>query len=428
MLKPTNLFRWLYSITLTICLPLIFLRLLWRSRKNPQYRERWLERLGIFTPTKEKGGVWLHAVSLGESLAAIPLIRAFKKQFPHIPLTITTTTPSGSERIQQMLGDEVFHVYFPYDLPWALNAFLKRIQPKLCLIMETELWPNNLWQLKKQGIPTIIINGRLSPRSIQGYQKIARITREMMDCLTLVAAQSKMDGERFVSLGLDPSRLRVTGNVKFDITAPEGLEVKALELRQQWGRDRLVFIAASTHAGEEEIILNAFLKARETLPDLFLIMVPRHPERRESVINLIKQYSLNMVLRSQAEICTTNTDLLLVDTMGEMPLFYATADVAFVGGSFVPVGGHNTLEPAFASIPVIVGPHVHNFIDITDYLTKAGALKQVQDNEALINTLLHWLTSEDSRRAAGQQGKRVVEENRGAVAKVMALITETLHA
>lgn len=434
ILKPDNLFRWGYSILLTLCLPVLFLRLLWRGRKNNLYYKRWAERLGVFTiPQNKQRGLWLHSVSVGESLAAIPLIKAFQKQYPEIPITVTCTTPNGSATIQKMLGDSVFHVYFPFDLPWAFSLFLKRLQPKICLIMETELWPNCLEQLKKREIPTLIINGRLSSKSMQGYQKILSVTMQMMNCITEVAAQSQMDGERFIRLGLSPQKLKVTGNIKFDLSVPEGITEKARQLKQQWQsnqqskqKNRLVLIAGSTHAGEEEIILETFKDIRKKYPELFLILVPRHTERKESILNVIKQYNLSVTLRSQSDLMSLETDLLLVDTMGEMALFYACSDIAFVGGSFAAIGGHNTLEPAFASVPVIVGPHVHNFVEITDLLLKAGALKQVHNKEAFAEVLMEWLNNQEERHKAGMAGRKVVDENRGAISKVLTLISHYL--
>lgn len=426
-MRKAELFRNLYSILLALAIPFLYLRLLWRSRKNPAYRDRWLERLGLSHSKIQPGGIWLHAVSVGEALAAIPIIRALKKAFPTLPITVTTTTPTGAARIQQMVGNIVTHHYFPFDLPWTMALFINHVHPKLCLIMETELWPNFLWGLKTQKIPTFIVNGRLSLHSMQGYQRMQKVTQLMMNCITAVAAQSKMDGDRFLSLGLNPSQLIITGNVKFDISVPEGIENDALKLKQQWGCERPVWIAASTHQGEEELILKAFQHLRLNFPTAFLILVPRHIERTEEIKELIQQYSFNYVLRSTAEPCHTDTAVLLANTMGEMPLLYACSDVAFVGGSFVPIGGHNTLEPAFARVPVVVGPHVENFIDITNYLLKAGALIQVQNSEKLIDVLSYWLGDEHARALAGQQGRKVVDENRGAVDKIIQMASYYLN-
>ncbi len=308
-----------------------------------------------------------------------------------------------------------------------MALFLKRIRPKLCVLMETELWPNALISLQKHRIPVIIANGRLSPKSFQGYQRIKTITQEMMSCLSQVAAQSKLDGDRFLALGLETSRLEVTGNVKFDMAEPsDTVKTSALQLKQLWGEDRPVLIAASTHAGEEDMVLEAFLQVRKAKPQTLLILVPRHTERRDSVVQSIRKHNLSMALRSLQENCSPETAVFLIDTMGEMPLFYQASDVAFVGGSLVPVGGHNTLEPALASRPVIVGPYVHNFIEITKLLLEAKALQQIDNATALANVAIQLLSSKDDRLLAGQRGRQVVEENRGAVEKVVKIIANHL--
>lgn len=431
----THFLRGLYSLILTISIPALYLRLLWRSQKNPSYRARWLERLGIFKTPATKNiqqGIWIHAVSVGESIAAVGIIRSLIQKFPDSTITVTTGTPNGSARIQEllrqeMLRNEVFHVYFPFDLPWTMALFLKRIRPKLCVLMETELWPNALISLQKHRIPVIIANGRLSPKSFQGYQRIKTITQEMMSCLSQVAAQSKLDGDRFLALGLETSRLEVTGNVKFDMAEPsDTVKTSALQLKQLWGEDRPVLIAASTHAGEEDMVLEAFLQVRKAKPQTLLILVPRHTERRDSVVQSIRKHNLSMALQSLQENCSPETAVFLIDTMGEMPLFYQASDVAFVGGSLVPVGGHNTLEPALASRPVIVGPYVHNFIEITKLLLEAKALQQIDNATALANVAIQLLSSKDDRLLAGQRGRQVVEENRGAVEKVVKIIANHL--
>lgn len=421
MQKMIPIVRWLYTITFTLALPLIFLRLFWRSRQNPDYRQRLTERLGFFTAPKIQGGLWLHAVSVGESMAAVTIIKAFQKQFPHIPVTVTTTTPTGSKQISAQLGNSVFHIYFPYDIPWVIQAFLNRIRPTIVVIMETELWPNCLQILKKRKIPVLIANARLSPGSMKAYRWIKLFTRDMLSAV-VVAAQSKMDGERFLELGLPQASLNVIGNVKYDMLLPEGIEAKGKALREQWGYTRPVFIAASTHAGEEEQILTAFNALREKFKDLLLILVPRHRERFPLVADLIKAQGLSFVTRSSGEIPNKNTAVFLADTMGEMLLLYAASDIAFVGGSLVPIGGHNTLEPAMLGVASIVGPYVHNFFEITQKLKTANALIQIQDCETLAVAVDDWLKNSNKRVFAGNQGRQVVLENRGAVQKMMQLI------
>lgn len=433
----TDLFRKLYSITLTLGIPFLFLRLLWRSRKNSAYRVRLLERLGIFGPRHPAPqGIWLHAVSVGESLAAIALIRALKHEFGGIPITVTTTTPQGSARIREILGDLVFHVYFPFDLPWTHALFLSRIQPKLCIIMETELWPNCLHTLKKRNIPIIIVNARLSERSMKGYRRIQNTTKSMMSCISLVAAQSLQDGERFLSLGLPKEKLEVVGNIKYDMQIAEDIEEKANALRSQWGLHRPVFIAASTHRGEEIQVLQALKELKKKYPDLLLILAPRHIDRTNEIQKLIHEFcsdssvshsmqSIQLSKRSEANF-DHRTEILLVDTMGEMQLHYKASDVAFVGGSFVPHGGHNMLEPAALGIPCVVGPHIHNFVDIAQQLKQAGGLYQAMDQDNFVKVLDNWLSSKEDRMLAGKKALEVVNRNRGTVDKLVRSVQQYL--
>lgn len=417
----TNLVVLLYSLFFTLCLPLVFLRLWYRSRKNPEYRKRWLERLGIFAKPNlaQMNGLWIHAVSVGESVAAAPLVHAFQKKYPNVPITVTTTTPTGSAQVKKLFGDSVFHVYFPYDLPWTFQRFLTSLRPKLCVIMETELWINALRAMKRFKVPCMIVNGRLSQKSMQGYERIGFVTRDMLSNITHVDAQSNEDGVRFIALGLSENRLSVSGNVKFDCSMPENLEEKASILRLTWGIDRPVWIAASTHNGEETEILAVFSKLKKEFVNLLLILVPRHPERFNSVADEIQKHGFSFVRRSQGIAATENTEIFLGDTMGELPLFYKAADIAFVGGSLVPIGGHNTLEPAALALPSIVGPYTQNFTEITKMLKEAGALVQASNKEDLISLLLQWLRRPDLAKHAGLQGENVVAKNKGAVEKIL---------
>ncbi len=425
------LLRWVYTVGLTVSIPAILLRLWWKGRTNPGYRYHWKERLGIFVPPLQKGGLWIHAVSVGESVAAIPIIQALLERFPHLPITITSTTPTGYARIENSFKnkeakEKIFHVYFPYDLPLYIKRFLNRVEPRLLVLMETELWPNCLWICKQRKIPILVVNGRLSAHSMAGYQRFKPVVKQMLDCVSLVVAQSEEDGARFVKLGLNKKRLVVTGNIKFDVPVQEGAFVEAIQLRVAWGVLRPVWIAASTHAGEEELILAAFDELRRIFNDLLLILVPRHPERFKPVANLLEQRGYRVVQRSSGNPVASDTQIYLGDTMGELGLLYAASDVAFVGGSLVPVGGHNTLEPAALGIPVIVGPHINNFIEITKLLTEAKALVKVSDTQSLTEAVSHWFTDRDARKLAGENGKAVVEKNRGAVDKVMELIQKQL--
>lgn len=421
------LWRWLYTLLFTLSIPAILLRLWWRGRKNKGYRTRWLERFGIFKAPLQQGGIWIHAVSLGESIAATPLIRQIKQKFPNLLITVTTTTPTGSSYINKTFQNEVFHVYFPYDLPWCIHSFLNRIKPSVVVIMETELWPNCLWGCYQQNIPVLLANGCLSLGSLQGYHWISPVTRMMLKCITKVLAQTELDGTRFLQLGLNPKQLQITGNMKFDIALKEGTEFEAQQFRQSLGSSRLVWVAASTHAGEEDIILDAFAKIRLEFPELLLILVPRHPERFATVAELLKNRGFSSITRSSGLSIQPDTAVYLGDTLGELNLFYAAADIAFVGGSLAPIGGHNILEPAAWGVPMLVGFSIENIIEVTDLLLSAGALIKITDSDSLAKAVLFWLSSMDARQQAGLAAKKVVAENRGAVTKIAAEIETQMN-
>lgn len=354
----------LYQVLLYLIQPLIWLRLLLRSRKAPAYRKRWAERYGFCAGKVVPGGIMLHSVSVGETLAAIPLVRALRHRYPALPITVTTMTPTGSERVQSAFGKDVHHVYLPYDLPGSMNRFLDQVNPKLVIIMETELWPNLINALHQRQIPLVIANARLSARSAAGYKKIGGFMRDMLRRITLIAAQNQEDGDRFIELGLKRSQLAVTGSLKFDISVTPELAARAVTLRRQWAPRRPVWIATSTHDGEETILLEAHRKLLEKHPDLLLILVPRHPERFPTAKELVQKAGFSYTLRSSGEIPSGSTQVVIGDTMGELMLLYGIADLAFVGGSLVERGGHNPLEAAAHAIPVLMGPHTFNFKDI----------------------------------------------------------------
>lgn len=418
--------RIFYTVIFTIGIPVVLLRLWWKGRKNPGYRQRISERFGFFSNRPTPGGLWVHTVSVGEFLATVPLIRALQKRFPDLAITVTTTTPTGSAQVQKVFGDQVFHVYFPYDIPWCLNRFLNRIQPSTVIIVETELWPNCLDFCQKRQLPVLIVSGRLSQHSFKGYKRLGFIMKEMLAKVGKVAAQSDLDGQRFIELGLDPNRLLVTGNIKFDLTLKDGLQAEAQCLREGWGGEtRFVLIAASTHAKEEEQILLVFDELKKKIDNPLLIIVPRHPERFPEVIALLKKRGDKFVQRSTQQTPSLETEIYMGDTMGELPLLYAASDVAFVGGSLVSIGGHNVLEASALGLPVVVGPYTHNFVDIVAFLRDAGALVQVQEQSELTDVVLNWFVNVEARKHAGSLGQQVIEKNRGAVAKIINLLEGT---
>jgi len=412
--------RYLYTTLLYLATPLILTRLYWRSRKDPHYRRRWAERFGLFPPLPAGGCLWLHAVSVGETRAALPLIRALQVRYPELPLLVTTTTPTGSRQVWQALGNTVFHVYAPYDLPDVITRFLKRTRPRLAVIMETELWPNLLHGCRTAGIPVIVANARLSERSARRYGKLPGLTAPMLADTTLIAAQTEADAARFRALGAP--QVQVMGNLKYDLTLPEGLPEEGRELRRRLGEQRPVLIAASTHAGEDELVLDVFARLRRDHPNLLLILVPRHPERFNDVAELCRRRGLVVVRRSEGQPCPPSTPVFLGDTMGELLLFYAAADIAFVGGSLTPTGGHNVLEPALLGLPVLFGSHMFNFMEAGQRLLEARAAWQVADAAELAGVTGQLLADPIQAQAAGQRGRAAVEANRGALAVLLKSI------
>ncbi|CAI8926171.1 KDO transferase [Pseudomonas sp. IT-347P] len=414
--------RTLYTALFYLGLPLVAIRLWLRARKAPAYAKRIGERFSYGMPTLQPGGIWVHAVSVGESIAAAPMIRALLQRYPQLPITVTCMTPTGSERIQALFANEprIQHCYLPYDLPCAAARFLDRVQPKLAVIMETELWPNHIHQCAKRGIPVTLANGRLSERSARGYGRFGKLTAPMLAEMSLFAVQTEAEAQRFRDLGARPETVEVTGSIKFDLTIDPQLLQRAAELRGQWqAQERPVWIAASTHEGEDEVVLNAHRRLLANHPDALLILVPRHPERFNSVFELCQREGFATVRRSTAANVDAQTSVLLGDTMGELLFLYALADSAFVGGSLVTNGGHNLLEPAALAKPVISGPHLFNFLDIAAQLREAGALAEVDDAEGLaVEVQRLFELPRDAQRMA-EAGLAVMRRNQGALQRLL---------
>ncbi len=419
--------RTLYSLLFHLLLPIIAGRLAWRAWRAPAYGRRIGERFALGLPAMRTGGIWVHAVSLGESIAAAPLIRELLVRYPGLPITVTSMTPTGSERIQALFGDKIQHCYLPYDLPWACARFFRHIQPRLALIMETELWPNHIHQCAKRGVPVVLANARLSERSAHGYARFAKLTAPMLAELSLIAAQTEAEAERFRQLGARPGCVEVTGSIKFDLSVDSQLQVRASQLRDEWGAtQRPVWIAASTHAGEDEIILAAHRQLLASFPQALLILVPRHPERFASVFELCKREGFASVRRSQGEAVTAQTQVLLGDTLGELLFLYALADLAFVGGSLVENGGHNLLEPAALGKPLLSGPHLFNFLEIAAQLRSAGDLLQVQDAAELQEQLQRLFAEPQQAAQMAMAGLAVLRANQGALARLLAGLARLL--
>jgi len=412
----------LYTTLFYLIQPLIWLRLWVRGRKAPAYRKRWGERYGFYKQPLKPGGILMHSVSVGETLAAIPLVRALRHRYPDLPITVTTMTPTGSERVLSAFGNDVQHVYLPYDLPDALNRFLNAVDPKLVLVMETELWPNLIAALHTRKIPLVIANARLSARSAKGYAKLGDFIRTLLRRITLIAAQNEEDGERFIALGAKRNQLTVTGSLKFDISVTPQLASRAVTLRRQWAPHRPVWIATSTHEGEESAVIEAHQTLLREFPNLLLILVPRHPERFPDAINLVRQAGLSYITRSSGEVPSGSTQVVVGDTMGELMLLYGIADLAFVGGSLVERGGHNPLEAAAHAIPVLMGPHTFNFKDICARLTQADGLITVTDVASLSKEVASLLTDEDYRNFYGRHAVEVLYQNQGALQRLLQLL------
>ena len=414
--------RLIYTLLFYLAIPFLLLRLLWRSGKAPAYRRRWAERFGFFAAIPQTGCIWVHAVSIGETRAALPLIRALQERYRNTPLLITTMTPTGSQQVREALGDSVYHVYLPYDLPDAMRRFLLRSKPRLAIIMETEAWPNLLHACQQAAIPVLLANARLSERSALGYARFASFSKQTLNKFTIIAAQTRADANRFYELGFNNKRLRITGNIKYDLSLPMGLAAQGGQLRQQLFSQRRVWIAASTHQGEDEQLLACYKVLQQQFPDLLLVLVPRHPERFTAVAELCDEQGLHYVKRSSQRPCTALAQVFIGDSMGELLLFYATADVAFVGGSLIEHGGHNILEPALLGIPVLFGPHMFNFTEASEHLLRHEAAYQVADRAELQQQLSQLLADKSLRQRIGKRSQKAVEANRGALGKLFDIV------
>ncbi|AFI83594.1 lipid IV(A) 3-deoxy-D-manno-octulosonic acid transferase [Methylophaga nitratireducenticrescens] len=412
----------IYSILFYLALPLILMRLIWRSFKAPDYFKRWNERFGCIPSRSSKQNlIWVHAVSVGEVEACRPLIKGLQERYPEHQILITTMTPTGSARVKTLFADAMLHVYLPYDMPFAIKHFLDAMQPQFGIIMETELWPNLLLICAERSIPVVIANARLSARSARGYQKVSNFTRQMLENVPLIAAQTQSDRERFVQLGALKNKVHAVGNLKYEISLPASVLERAESIRALWG-NRPSFIAASTHDGEEELILDAARTIRSQFRDLLLIIVPRHPERFDRVAALCRRSGLNTLRRSEGKPCGNQVQALVIDTMGELSVFYGTADVAFVGGSLVNHGGHNILEPAALSRPVITGPHYFNFLEVTRQFLEHHAAIEVKNPEQLADSVIELLKDPQRRAEMGDAGKLLIEQSKGASQRLLNLI------
>ncbi len=438
--QSATMMVWVYQVILWLALPLVWVRLKLRARREPAYGERRAERLGDVPAEVRSGPIWFHTVSAGESIAAAPVIRALAEQFDDLPVLVTTMTPTGSAQVMERLGDLVDHCYAPYDFGFAVDRFYRRVAPRALILMETELWPNLIAAAARRNIPVYLINARLSARSARGYGRVAGLTRRMLEQLTYVACQSEEHRERFIELGLPPDRIAALGSVKYDVTLPEGSAVRTDEMRRALGLgERLVWIAASTHPGEDEQVLDAYASLRQSYPDLCLLLVPRHPHRADDVAAMANAAGWRVVRQSQAvpdsgaavPMDSAAEDgaapaVVVGDVMGTLLQLYGLAHVAFVGGSLVPVGGHNPLEPALWHLPIVSGPEQFNFTEVMQELQSRGGLVTVADSKALADVVGAWLADADLRATVGAGAAGALAENRGATVRVVSLLTDSV--
>lgn len=418
--------RSLYSLLLYAATPFVLLYLLLRGLRSPGYLRRWPERFGFITAPPRTGGIAVHAASMGEVNAASELVRALARRYPEEPLYFTTLTPTGSERVLNLFGDAVFHVYAPFDLPGAVRRCLERMKPRLLLILETEIWPNLFHAAGARGIPIVIVNARISPRTFDRYRRFPRLTAGALARVTRVAAQSEADAGRLITLGASEARTVVTGNLKFDLRMPPSLLEQGEAMRLAWGIQRPVLVAGSSHEGDEGPLLESFSRLLHDFPGALLVLVPRHPERFGRAAQLARGSGLTVHRLSDGEPCPPSAQCLVVDAMGELLRFYAACDVAFVGGTLEPIGGHNLLEPAGLSRPVLFGPHTANVADIAQQLLEAGAAMRVEDSRELEAALRRLFGDPEQRDRMGRAGLGLVRNGQGAVDRTLDIIGELL--
>lgn len=428
--------RALYSLLFYLILPFIFLRLCWRGIKAPGYLLRWNERLGCYHSAPVKNVVWVHAVSVGEAEAVFPLLKQFQKTSPQQNFLVTTTTPTGSARVQAVLGDTVSHVYLPYDTPGAIKRFFEHFQPKLAVIMETELWPNLFAACRIHSVPLFIINARLSAKSMISYKKVTALVRSTLADVNLIATQTGLDAQRFISIGAPIDKVRVMGNIKFDIPPMDALIIQGQSIKSRLFDGRYVWIIASTHKDEERFFLQIVPQLKQIAPEVLLVIVPRHPERFDEVKNLCRSFGLSVVMRTahQQQISGFNRlqaiteDVYIADTLGELKMLYAAADLAFVGGSLVPAGGHNVLEPAAVGVPVIFGGYMENFTAIAEGLLEAEAAVQCQNTQALVAAFELIYRDAVYRQRLISNASNFVKQNQGTTEEIISLLQQALDA
>lgn len=420
--------RGLYTALMYGLMPVFVLRLFWRSIKSPAYRERIAQRFGFTFFKFPKPVIWLHAVSVGETLAARPLVERLLRDYPDDRIFISSTTPTGSAQVKALWGNRVAHSYLPYDLPGSLSRFLLSVRPRMGIIMETEIWPNLYAACAQNGVPLVLVNARLSERSVRGYHRIAGLTQETVQRLCFVAARSQQDVEHFVALGAHQERVAAVGNIKFDLQIADDVSVAGQQWREQWGTTRPVLLAASTHAGEEALLLDVFAALKASCPSLLLVLVPRHPERFSEVADLCAATDFQVEQRSKTAVFSEVTDIIVGDSMGELLRWFAAADIAFIGKSMAgQSGGHNPLEAAAFAVPVISGGAVDNFHDVFPALVDNGGAVLVDDAQALQAQLDAWLADADARQQVGRQALQFFRQHSGVTERIMQRVRQCME-
>ncbi len=417
--------RWLYTLLLNLLIPFALLKLWWRGRKQPEYRRNIPERFGIYkTPAPDAPVIWLHAVSVGETRAAAPLVERLLQRYPDHRVLLTHATPTGRATGEQLFGDRVVRAYLPYDLPEAMGYFLEHYKPRVGLLLETELWFNLIDACDKRRIPLLLVNARLSEKSARGYARLGDLTRKGLQQLKAIAAQTDADAERLRALGA-PGVL-VTGNLKFDVTPPADAVPRGTSMRQTFGAARPVFLAASTREGEEALVLDAVRSL--DIPGLLTVIVPRHPQRFDEVAQLLTKRGLAYVRRSSNAPVPESCPVVLGDSMGEMHAYYATCDVAFIGGSLLPHGGQNLIEACAMGKPVLVGSHTYNFAEAVQSAMGAGAALQVEDVAGLAQAVDRLFVDTDYRNDMAAKSLAFGRSQGGAAEKLMGLLAGVIEA
>lgn len=413
--------RFIYIALAYLLVPFAFATVLWRGFKDRTYWSNLGERFG-FGRRETAATIWVHAVSMGEVQAAAPLVRALRSRYPHMPLVLTTVTPTGALRGRSLFGEDVHVRFVPYDLPGCVRRFFDRARPRLAVVLETELWPNLYRECGRRSVPLVLASARISPRSVGRYRLLVSLFRQTLSHGIVIAAQSEDDAERFRSIGANPRRTHVIGNIKFDFELPDGVAASGRQLREVHAPDRAIWIAGSTHEGEEDQVLDAHVLVQQRIGNALLLLVPRHPNRFESVANTLRRRAVRFASRKAGGRVGPETEVWLIDTLGELLTFYAAADVAFVAGSLVPIGGHNLLEPAALGLPILTGPYNFNSEDAARLFLEVGAARIVHNADELSAEVTKLLTEPSECRRMGDIGRRTLDENRGALKRLLDLI------